>query len=50
MPDQIVCIFCGKKADIVKRHDTLYAVCKYCGAETELTEYQDMVDDWMDDI
>jgi len=50
MAEKIICIFCGKKADVVKRRDKLYAACKYCRTETELTEYQDMVDDWIDEI
>jgi hypothetical protein len=44
--DKIICIYCGKRADIVKRK----AICHHCNRETELTEYKKMVDDWLENI
>jgi len=50
MPNQIVCIFCGKKADIVKRSEKSFAVCKHCKHETDMDTYQEMLDAWMEKI
>jgi len=48
--NQIICIFCCFKADIV-RQDMLKVVrCKHCKRETELDTYQDMFEQWIDDI
>jgi len=42
--DQIVCIFCGQKADIVQDGSVSVVVCGFCNRETELSEYKKMVD------
>jgi len=44
--DQIVCIFCGQKADIQKQDSLSKAVCSYCNKETELSEYKKIVELW----
>jgi hypothetical protein len=50
MAEQILCIFCGKKARIVKRKNDLFAVCKRCNSETELEEYKKKLDEWLKEI
>jgi transcription elongation factor Elf1 len=46
----IVCIFCGKKADIVKQDESVMVACSHCDRETELDEYQELFDQWIDEI
>ncbi len=48
--DSILCIFCGKKAEIVKIDNHATVRCSYCIRETELTKYQEMFDRWVGDI
>ena len=48
--DSIICIFCGKKADIVKHENHTTVKCSHCKRETKLTNYQEMFDRWIGDI
>jgi hypothetical protein len=50
MSEQIICIFCWKKADAVKQGQSLMVICEYCNRETELDEYQKTFDQWLGDI
>ena len=49
---KIVCIFCGRKADIVvaEGDSDMMVVCKHCGRETELSAYRKDLDSWLDEI
>lgn len=44
---EIICIFCGQKADIIKDAELSKAVCAHCNRETELVEYNKMVALWL---
>jgi hypothetical protein len=48
--DSIICIFCGKKADIINIENLTTVKCRYCKRETELDNYQEMFDMWIGDI
>jgi ribosomal protein L37AE/L43A len=48
--DSIICIFCGKKADIVQKANQTTVECRHCSRETKLTNYQEMLDRWIGDI
>ena len=48
--EKIICIFCGKNADIVKEDDLTMVTCRYCKRKTELDDYQEMFDHWLGDI
>ncbi len=48
--NQIICIFCGGKADISKRSNQKIVLCPSCKRETELDRYQKLFDQWIDDI
>jgi ribosomal protein L37AE/L43A len=46
----IVCIFCGKKADIVNQNGSKIVSCSHCDRETVLDEYQELFNQWIDEI
>ena len=46
----IVCIFCGKKAEIVVQDGSKYVSCGHCDKETDLDEYQELFNQWIDEI
>ncbi len=46
--EQIICIFCGQKSDIVPKDNVSKAICGFCNKETELVEYRKMVDQWLE--
>ncbi len=46
--EQIICIFCGQKADIVPKNNVSKAICGFCNKETEPVEYRKMVDQWLE--
>jgi hypothetical protein len=48
--EKIICIFCGKKADIITKNKQTVVSCRTCKRETELSSYQKMFDKWMGDI
>ena len=48
--NQIVCIFCGGKANFEKRGNLKIIACPSCKRETEIDKYQEMFDQWIDDI
>ena len=48
--DSIICIFCGKKAEIVNKQNHTTVKCSHCKRETKLTNYQEMFDQWIGDI
>jgi len=48
--DSIICIFCGKKADILNIENHATVKCSYCKRETELTNYLEIFDKWVGDI
>lgn len=48
--EQIICIFCGAKADIVNRNGELFVHCPQCNRETEGHSYQIMFDNWLGDV
>ena len=50
MAEQIVCIFCGKKAIIRNLNGNIVVVCRNCHRKTEGQIYQKMFDRWLDDI
>ena len=50
MAEKIICIFCGKKADVTKQGNLTMVKCKHCRRETELDEYQKIFDRWLGDI
>ncbi len=50
MMDQIICIFCGEKADIKIGEHISKAVCNHCNRETELNEYKKMIDRWWESL
>ena len=50
LSDEIVCIFCGSKADIVKQSTLIVVSCSHCKRETKFKTYQEMFDLWMGDI
>jgi transcription elongation factor Elf1 len=47
---RIVCISCGGSADIKKQNNMKVVVCPQCERETELDTYQEMFDEWIDNI
>jgi len=48
--EKIICIFCGKIAQIKEQNDLMIVVCPKCKRETELDTYQDIYDQWLGDI
>ena len=48
--EQIICIFCGKKADIIRQDNASMVVFGFCKRETELDEYKEMVDQWLEKL
>jgi hypothetical protein len=48
--NRIICIFCGKQADIVNEDDLSIVACSHCKRKTELDDYQEMFDQWIGDI
>ena len=48
--EKIICIFCGKIAQIKAQGDLKIVVCPKCKRETELGAYQDIFDLWLGDI
>ena len=50
MSDQIICVFCGKKAEIAKRNGKIVVFCRYCNKVTDGHTYQDMIDQWLGDV
>ena len=50
MAEQIICIFCGKQADVVKRGQSTIIICGNCNRETEVDEYQEIFNQWLGDI
>jgi len=50
MSDQIVCIFCGKRADTAKRNGKLVVFCQHCNRVTDGNTYQEMFDQWLGDV
>jgi ribosomal protein L37AE/L43A len=49
MNSLILCIFCGKKADIVKRNKSFVVLCRHCNRETDRVAYQEMFNQWLDE-
>jgi transcription elongation factor Elf1 len=47
-PNLIICVFCGKQADIVKYDDATLVKCGHCEKETELNTYKEMFNQWID--
>jgi len=50
MSEQIVCIFCGNKADTEKRNGKLVVFCRHCNRATDGNTYQEMFDQWLGDV
>ena len=48
--EKIICIFCGRIAQIKEQDDLKIVVCPKCKRETELAAYQDIFDQWLGDI
>lgn len=48
--DQIICIFCGEKADIKTHDGNSKTVCSYCNRETELKEYEKILNRWWESL
>ena len=48
--EKIICIFCGKIAQIKEQDDLKIVVCPKCKRETELDTYQDIFYQWLGDI
>ena len=48
--ETIICIFCGRIANIEKQGDLKIVACPKCKRETELDEYQEIFDQWLGDI
>lgn len=49
-PEKIICIFCGRIAEIKEQGDLKVVACPKCKRETELNEYQEIFDQWLGDI
>jgi len=47
---QIVCIYCGSKADVIKRYGKSIVLCRRCNRDTDSVVYQKMLDQWLGDI
>jgi len=47
---RMICIFCGGRANIRKQKDLKIVSCPSCNRETELDTYQQMFDQWVDEI
>lgn len=50
MAEQIICIFCGKQADVAEKGQSTMVICKHCKRETEVDEYQEIFNQWLGDI
>ena len=50
MAKQILCIFCGSKADVVKRNGKSIVLCKRCNRDTDSVVYKKKFDRWLGDI
>jgi hypothetical protein len=50
MAEKTICIFCGKKADVTKHGQLKLVICEYCHRETELDEYQEILNQWLQEI
>jgi hypothetical protein len=50
MDEKKICIFCGKKADVVKQGRLRMVICGHCNRETEQDEYKKIFEKWLDDI
>ena len=48
--EQIICILCGKEADIIQQDNASMVVIGFCKRETELGEYKEMVDQWLEKL
>jgi len=48
--DSIICIFCGKQADIKNEENQTMVRCSHCKRKTDLNNYQEMFDKWIGDI
>ena len=48
--EKIICIFCGKIAQIEEQDNLKIVVCPKCKRETDLDTYQDIFDQWLGDI
>ena len=48
--ERIICIFCGTIVKIKEQADLKIVPCPQCKRETELDNYQDLLDIWMGDI
>jgi len=47
---QIVCIFCGGKANIDQRDNLKFVTCPMCKRETEFDRYQKLFEQWIGEI
>ena len=50
MAKQILCIFCGSKADVVKRNGKSIVLCRRCNRDTDSVVYKKKFDRWLGDI
>lgn len=48
--EHIICIFCGKRADIIDKGNLTIISCGYCNRETEGNAYQVMFDKWLGNV
>jgi len=48
--EKIICIFCGKQADIENQEDLTIVTCSHCKRETDLNKYENIFDQWLSDI
>ena len=47
MTDNIICMFCGKRIDIVQHDNVAIAFCNHCNKGTELDGYKQMAELWL---
>ena len=47
MNEQIICIYCGKKAEILESDNSIVIACGCCGSESEGEKYQLMFEKWI---
>ena len=50
VPDRILCIYCGRRADIIETAGTSRFACCRCQKTMALDSYRKLLSDWLDDV